>query len=152
MFAPSITTGKVVMRYEDAISSLTNNMNSQFNTTLLAFKPAVDAGATKTLTQQNWNDYNSSLNAAMKQIKALAQQQSNPDAYLAYLYQAMSMYQNNTVFTLGQNNVSSSMYTAALPICNSADVASINAGVKCSPPSMVPSGAQVKPVLTTGLP
>lgn len=152
VFAPSITTGKVVLRYENAITGLTNNMNSQLNSTLLAFKPAVDAGVTKTLTQQNWADYNSSLNAAMKQIKALAQQQSSPEAYLTYLYQALAMYQNNTVFTMGQNNVSSNLYTTALPICNNADSVTINDGVKCSPPSLLPKDVTVKPVLTTALP
>ncbi len=76
----------------------------------------------------------------------------NPDAYLSFLFQALSMYQNNTVFTLGQNGVSSNLYPAAQPICNNADLATISSGVKCSPPSMVPKGVNVKPALTTSLP
>jgi hypothetical protein len=75
VFAPSITTGKVVMRYEDAISAVGSNMNTQFNSSLYAFKAAVDASATKTLTQQNWIDYSSSIKAAMKQIQTQAAQQ-----------------------------------------------------------------------------
>ncbi len=82
-----------------------------------------------------------------------------PEAYISLLHQALALYQDNSVFTLGQQAVLSSLYSQARPICNgnsSQAGAGTGAGQlapqKCPAPPLLPPGAQVERALATALP
>jgi hypothetical protein len=70
-----------------------------------------------------------------------------PASYLQLFYQALAIYQNNTIFTLGQANVTSSLYSMSQPICNTNVTGEL---VKCPAARILPSGSGVKSV--TALP
>ncbi len=76
VFAPSISTGRLVSTYDTGIAAINTNMLKAFNETLWSFKAAVDAGQVPTLTQQNWADYNKTIGDIANKIKDFPTAQS----------------------------------------------------------------------------
>jgi hypothetical protein len=72
-----------------------------------------------------------------------------PSKYLEYFYQALALYQNNTVFTLGQANVTSGLYSMAQPICNTNVTGE---AAKCPAPKFMSSAVLSKVKNVTNLP
>jgi hypothetical protein len=65
------------------------------------------------------------------------------------MYQALALYQNNTIFTLGQANVTSNLTSLAKPICSSNITGE---EVKCPAPRFISSAALRTVKSVTALP
>ncbi len=77
VYAPSVTTGKVVMRYENAITQLTNSLNQNINQTVYnSTNTSPNTNLNTTLTYDKWLQFNDSLNYTNTQIKSLTKGQS----------------------------------------------------------------------------
>jgi hypothetical protein len=178
VYAPSLTTGQVVIKYEGALAALTNNLNQQLNQTVWN---SVAAGTNTTLTVADRASVNASLSGTATSIQALTKGQSQccrwasarppmagtgrpclcaslhglqlcssaavstpidrplwlmpappcptagqPDKYLELLYDALAVYQSNTVFSAA--------------VCN--------ASTSCAQPQLLPSGVRPRNVAT----
>ncbi|CAL8461919.1 g1450 [Coccomyxa elongata] len=145
VYAPSIPEGREVMQYENRLTNLTTNLYKDFNTTLWSYRNASASNVLPLLPPAQWDTLNKTVNAAStkakRQVDPKYQQSVAPDAILDSLYKAIALYQQNTVFTLGQNTV----YNGSA-VCNNNDVAAIasNTLSACKAPGMLPTGFATK--------
>jgi hypothetical protein len=93
--------------YEDNVGNITNSMLFNFNASLLSSYDASQAGKLKTLDPVSW----AAMNETVQQFgapaaKIMATKGSSTfvraEDVVAELKAALGLYQNNTVFTLGQ--------------------------------------------------
>lgn len=124
-------------------------MHSSLNTPHLTALPCVHlcvsccnpAGALRTLPPSKWDQ----LNTTMSEVAATNQEFTTttgntavaPSEVMKTINKSISLFQDNSVFTLGQNAI----YPGA-PVCNSDDAAAIkqNAKVPCQSPPIVGGG------------
>lgn len=106
---------------------------------LLLLLPPI-AGALRTLPPSQWDKLNATIAEAMNTNKEFTTTKGNtainPSDVLKSVNQSIALFQNNSVFSLGQNQI----YPGA-PVCNPADAAAIksNAKVPCQTPPIVSS-------------
>lgn len=102
-------------------------------------------GALRTLPPAQWDKLNATITEAMGINKEFTTTKGNtaiaPSSVLKSVNQSISLFQDNSVFSLGQNTV----YPGA-PVCNPADAAAIktNAKVPCPSPPIVTAPAKAK--------
>eukprot|EP00775_Hariotina_reticulata_P012767 gene12767-12895_t len=138
IYSPSKVDGGLVLKYENALANSTSSMLTQFNTSLLAFKPAAEAGALRTLSPAKIEELNNTIEGIAKANSAITTVKDNtavnPADALGTHTAALKLFQDNSVFTLGQNNV----YPGAM-VCNGPDPAAIKANKQeaCQSPSIV---------------
>eukprot|EP00775_Hariotina_reticulata_P012768 gene12768-12896_t len=138
IYSPSEVDGGLVLKYENALANSTSSMLTQFNTSLLAFKPAAEAGALRTLSPAKIEELNNTIEGIAKANSAITTVKDNtavnPADALAAHSAAIKLFQDNSVFTLGQNNV----YPGAM-VCNGADPAAIKSNTQeaCQSPAVV---------------
>jgi hypothetical protein len=97
-------------------------------------------GALKTLPPSQWNELNDTITTAYKTNKDFTTVKGNtaiqPSAVLKSINDSIALFQDNSVFALGQNQI----YPGAA-VCNPTDAAAIksNAKVPCQSPPIVSS-------------
>jgi hypothetical protein len=99
------------------------------------------AGALRTLPPSQWDKLNATLAEAAKTNQEFTTTKGNtavqPASVLKSVNQSIALFQDNSVFALGQNQI----YPGA-PVCNPTDAAAIksNAKVPCQSPPIVSAG------------
>ncbi|KAK9815833.1 hypothetical protein WJX72_010493 [[Myrmecia] bisecta] len=146
VYAPGKVDGHQVMVYEDRVTNLTTNVYKDFNTTLYQYKGAASNGSLTRLNASQWSSLDKSIKAANTYAKGLidynAKKNANQTAFAedvtGALYKALALVQQNTVNTLGQNDV-----YAGATLCNS-NVTSSNGTVACPAPKLLPTAYATK--------
>ncbi|BBN09033.1 solute carrier family 20 (sodium-dependent phosphate transporter) [Marchantia polymorpha subsp. ruderalis] len=109
VYAPSKIQGKEVTRYEDRLTNLTTQVYKDFNTSLQSYKAASDSLALTTLPPSTWTQLNDTINIDNTRAKNLVNpklsQTTDAEQVISALYKSLSLVQNYTIFTLGQNSV-----------------------------------------------
>jgi sodium-dependent phosphate transporter len=77
IYSPSKVDGGLVLKYENALANSTSSMLNQFNSSLLAFKPAADAGALRTLSTAQWEQLNNTIEDIASSNKAITTVKDN---------------------------------------------------------------------------
>ncbi|KAK9823293.1 hypothetical protein WJX72_001659 [[Myrmecia] bisecta] len=146
VYAPGKVDGHQVVVYEDRVTNLTTNLYKDFNSTLYQYKAAAAEGALTRLNASQWSSLDKSLKAANTYAKGLidynAKAKANQTAFAedvtGALYKALALVQQNTVNTLGQNDV-----YAGATLCNS-NATSSNGTVACPAPKLLPTAYATK--------
>lgn len=103
--------------------------------------PLLGTGALRTLPPSQWDKLNATLAEAAKVNQDFTNTKGNtavqPSSVLKSVNQSIALFQDNSVFSLGQNQI----YPGA-PVCNPTDAAAIksNAKVPCQSPPIVSAG------------
>ncbi|KAG6552745.1 hypothetical protein Mapa_005693 [Marchantia paleacea] len=109
VYSPSKISGHEVSKYEDSLTNVTTQMYKDFSSSLQTFKAASDAQVLVNLPPVTWANLNTTINLAARKAKDLTDpsrgQTVNVDDVMNGLYQSLSVLQNFTIFTLGQNTV-----------------------------------------------
>jgi sodium-dependent phosphate transporter len=141
IYAPSRQSLTQQHQYETRVTNLTTNLYKDFNTSLYTFRAGAQAGALPTLTAAQWSSYNSSVAKASSTAKGLVdlkkRQTVESNDVMTNLYKAIALYQQNTVFTLGQATVFNGSTG-----CNAA--ASANTAALCAAPKLLPTAYQTR--------
>jgi sodium-dependent phosphate transporter len=137
VYSPSKIQGREITQFEDRVTNLTNNVYTDFNTSLQSYRPVAEQGLLVNLPNATWYELNNTVTTRAKAAKALIDpkktQSVGVDDILNSLYQALALTENNTVFTLGQSNV----FPGAQNIC--IDPSSTNlTSVPCQAPKFRP--------------
>ncbi|PTQ38021.1 hypothetical protein MARPO_0054s0122 [Marchantia polymorpha] len=109
VYSPSKISGNEVSRYEDSLTSVTTQVYKEFSSSLQTVKAASDAQVLVNLPPVTWASLNTTISIAATKAKDLTDpsrgQTVNIDDVMNGLYQSLSLLQNFTIFTLGQNTV-----------------------------------------------
>jgi sodium-dependent phosphate transporter len=138
VYSPSKIDGGQVLEYENGLAATTSNILTNFNSSLQAYQPAAAAGALKTLDSAQWAQFNTSVAVTAKSVAAITSVKGDtaimPEKVLSALQSALSLVQDNSVLTLGQNTV----FPGAM-VCNGNVTESVVKGVKeaCVSPQLV---------------
>ncbi|KAL2632062.1 hypothetical protein R1flu_016748 [Riccia fluitans] len=136
VYSPSKISGKQVSRYEDRVTDLSIAMYSEFNTTLQSYQSASQQGLLVNLPATTWSELNNTVatraQPADTSINPKETQTVDVDQILDTLYHSLSLFQNFTVFTLGQSTV----YPGA-NVC--IDPAVGNSTAACRSPVLLPA-------------
>lgn len=127
VYAPGAIESRQVRAYQTQVGTVNNAVYTNFNATLQQYQAAAVAGAIPTLSAAQWAQLNATVSKNAKTaktysdtVKPIRVPVSNVTASLK---QALGLVQNYTIFTLGQARL-----YPGVPLCNSADPASIAAG------------------------
>jgi hypothetical protein len=115
-------------------------MFDNYRATLESFTAATAAGVIPRLTVAELTAYSAQLRKLSADAKAAAgtkQQTVDAEVMLGYLQTALSLYQSDSVLTVGQTTVFPNA-----TVCNSNDTAAITNGATaaCHAPQMLPKG------------
>ncbi|KAL2632045.1 hypothetical protein R1flu_016731 [Riccia fluitans] len=139
IYSPSKIQGQEVTLYEDRVTNLTTQIYKDFNTSLQTYRPTAEAGLLGTLPNATWYQLNATVNSNSKAGKNLIDpkktQSVEVETILDALYKSLSLIQNNTVFTLGQNTVFPGANECIDPSTSNLTT------VACKPPKLLPSFA-----------
>ncbi|KAL2632054.1 hypothetical protein R1flu_016740 [Riccia fluitans] len=139
IYSPSKIQGQEVTLYEDRVTNLTTQIYKDFNTSLQTYRPTAEAGLLGTLPNATWYQLNATVNSNSKAAKNLIDpkktQSVEVETILDALYKSLSLIQNNTVFTLGQNTVFPGANECIDPSTSNLTT------VACKPPKLLPSFA-----------
>ncbi|KAL2629279.1 hypothetical protein R1flu_013965 [Riccia fluitans] len=109
VYSPSKTASQELNQYEDRLTNVTNQVYTDFSSSLQSYKRVSDAGLLVNLPPATWANLNFSVSNAASRALDLSNpkkiQSVNVDQVLSGLYESLSLLQNYTVFTLGQNTV-----------------------------------------------
>lgn len=133
-FAPCMQMADTILTYEEGLVAHVPYVAKALSATLKTFNASAQAGLIPNLSGAQLNNLVKLLNAYATNIAAEAGrkvQTANPDVMLRYLFQTLSIYQNQTVLSYGQTAV----YPGAL-LCN--DVTTLNTSAVCPAPVLVP--------------
>ncbi|BBN09031.1 solute carrier family 20 (sodium-dependent phosphate transporter) [Marchantia polymorpha subsp. ruderalis] len=137
VYAPSKIQGKEVTRYEDQVTTFTTQVYTDFNTSLFSYRASSDALVLSNLPPTTWSQLNNSVQAGLTQAKKLvdskSSQTTDADQIMSSLYSSLSLLQNHTVFTLGQNTV----FPGADVCMDPANAAATLLNVPCESPKLV---------------
>ncbi|KAG6558095.1 hypothetical protein Mapa_000276 [Marchantia paleacea] len=138
VYAPSKLAGNEVSRYEDRVTELTNTMYADFNTSLQQYRVSSESGALVNLPAATWVQLNETVATNTEVAKTLVDpkqtQTVHVEAVLDSLYHSLSLMQNFSVFTLGQNTV-----FPGANVCINPATGSANATVPCQSPKLLPA-------------
>lgn len=140
IYTPSKIDGGQVLQYENSLAGINSGLYSGFNASLLAHQEASSAGALKTLPPTKWDELNATLSEAAAANAKFTATKGNtairPDKVVKNLNTALGLFQNNSVWALGQNAV-----FPGSKVCNSNETAAIKAGtaVACEMPPIAPA-------------
>lgn len=137
VYAPSEIDGRQVKYYEDALVNVTGSMYANFNKTLYDYKEAAQGGAISTLSSEEWARLNASVTKGLRADRRLTDVKAKyvsmtvrPSVAVGYLENILSLVQNHSILTLGQELV-----VPGAQICNSNVTKQIRAGAKASCPA-----------------
>lgn len=125
IYSPGAIEARSLTAYKVELSTLNGGLYKEFNTTLYSFQAASVAGAVPTLTAAQWTALNTTVSSGASTAKKyINDKKPVPQKNVtAALKKALSLYQNYTIFTLGQAKV-----YPGVPLCNSPDAAAIGNG------------------------
>jgi len=120
VYAPNKVDGDHVTYYENKMVAMTNTLYSNFNKTLFEYRAAANTtGRLPNFNLTQWKALNdtvakaSAANKKQTSTSSTAVQTLNPVAVTKILENAMKLYNNYTIFTLGQTEV-----FAGAKLCN----------------------------------
>jgi sodium-dependent phosphate transporter len=141
IYAPSRQSLTQQNQYEVRVSNLTTNLYMVFNSSLYNYRAGATAGALPTLSAAQWSSLNSSVAKASSSAKGLVdlkkRQTADAKDIMGNLYKAIALFQQNTVFTLGQ----AAVFNGSTG-CNAA--ASANTAALCAAPKLLPTAYQTR--------
>ncbi|WIA16180.1 hypothetical protein OEZ85_012894 [Tetradesmus obliquus] len=109
IYTPSKIDGGHVIAYENGLSNTTGTLLKGFNESLLSFEDASSAGVLANLNPAQWQELNETVASIAGDNRDVTATRGNtaiqPSFVMDTLAQAMGLFQNNSVFTLGQNSV-----------------------------------------------
>lgn len=125
IYSPGAIEARSLTAYKVELSTLNGGLYKEFNTTLYSFQAASVAGAVPTLTAAQWTALNTTVSSGASTAKKyINDKKPVPQKNVtAALKKTLSLYQNYTIFTLGQAKV-----YPGVPLCNSPDAAAIGNG------------------------
>ncbi|WIA18477.1 hypothetical protein OEZ85_009933 [Tetradesmus obliquus] len=136
IYSPSKIDGDQVRIYEDNVGNITNAMLSNFNTSLLSAYNGSQAGNLTSLDPVSWAAMNKTVQTFGKPASKIMATKGSSSFIRAAdvvdeLKAALGLYQNNTIFTLGQNKV----LPGAVDLCNDF----LGGPTPCFSPQLVPA-------------
>jgi sodium-dependent phosphate transporter len=127
VYAPGAVESKHIQTYKMEVGTINSNMYKDFNATLQTYQAAALAGSIPTLSATDWAALNSTVAKNAKTVKTYIDVvKPIPVPVLnvtSSLKKTLQMYQNYTIFTLGQVQL-----FPGVAKCNSGDPASIAVG------------------------
>ncbi|GBF87500.1 sodium phosphate symporter [Raphidocelis subcapitata] len=106
IYSPSKVDGDAVMAYEKDVAGLTSNIAGGLNETLLGFESASRAGLLRNLSPMQWTELNSTVSElGTKAANVTSAGTVDGKKLISALKQALEIVQNNSILTLGQNEV-----------------------------------------------
>lgn len=127
VYAPGKFEGAQVNTYRNTLSNFSATNYKNFNKSLQLYKNASQQGLIPSLPYSLWQTYNSSVAYYYKwttnAVNPKYNQSVPPEDIFNYYDKSLAMLQQNSLFTLGQVNV-----TAGAPICNGHNTTAILAG------------------------
>ncbi|BFI29884.1 solute carrier family 20 (sodium-dependent phosphate transporter) [Marchantia polymorpha subsp. ruderalis] len=143
LYAPSAIDSKAINEYKSELSAINTQWYKEFNTTLQSYRQASEDGVLDRLPIATWNELNATLHNHAKTAKDLGDFKKyaakKPEAYIQELNTLFALLQENTILTIGQNDVFDGSVT-----CNSNVTAAITAGtlVPCMAPKLAGAGTE----------
>ncbi|KAG2490083.1 hypothetical protein HYH03_011389 [Edaphochlamys debaryana] len=109
VFSPCISANKQLYQYEQSLVARGASIVNQMNTTLYAYRNASQANFLTRLTPTQWNNLNKSITSYASTGKTMLTPSKtgtlNPNQVISYLDQSLALLSNNSIVTLGQENV-----------------------------------------------
>lgn len=131
IYTPSKIDGGHVIAYENGLSNTTGTLLKGFNESLLSFEEASSARVLANLNPAQWQELNETVASIAGDNRDVTATRGNtaiqPAFVMDTLAQAMGLFQNNSVFTLGQNSV-----FPGANLCNNNVTADITAGINAT--------------------
>ncbi|WIA36374.1 hypothetical protein OEZ86_007690 [Tetradesmus obliquus] len=131
IYTPSKIDGGHVIAYENGLSNTTGTLLKGFNESLLSFEEASSARVLANLNPAQWQELNETVTSIAGDNRDVTATRGNtaiqPAFVMDTLAQAMGLFQNNSVFTLGQNSV-----FPGANLCNNNVTADITAGINAT--------------------
>jgi solute carrier family 20 (sodium-dependent phosphate transporter) len=134
---PNLAASQNIIFYENSIGLLAQTMLTNYQTSLAQYKAAASAGVIPRITPAQFTAFNATLASLVAKTKAVPNTATiQPSDLMAWLTTALSVYQYDSVLTVGQVAV-----FPGAPLCNPADAAGISANnlVKCPAPNFLGS-------------
>jgi sodium-dependent phosphate transporter len=127
VYAPGRVESRHVQQYKMEVGTINSGLYKDFNATLQQYQAAATAGSIPTLSTTQWAQLNATVAKNAKTVKTYidtAKPIPVPVTNVTSSFkQTLALFQNYTLLTLGQVNL-----YPGVPLCNSADPASIAAG------------------------
>ncbi|BBN07402.1 solute carrier family 20 (sodium-dependent phosphate transporter) [Marchantia polymorpha subsp. ruderalis] len=145
LYAPSAIDSKAINEYKVEIAGINTAWYKEFNTTLQSYREASAAGALDRLPNATWTELNATLHKHAKAAKDLGDFKKyaakKPSAYINSLNTLFALYQENSILTIGQNDVFNGSLT-----CNNNIIADIRNGTRtaCVAPKLADPGTAFK--------
>lgn len=145
IYAPSKFEGNQILQYEAVLANYSAQMYKNFNVTLQSYYAASNQSLLTNLNISQWKALNSSVNSAYTYTTRLVNtkytQTVYADTMCDALTEALALYQQYSVMTLGQNE-----FFPWAQVCNNNNTAALAAGESsytCPPALSLPKASNV---------